>query len=162
MFRAERWSLTLNPPSPVYQATLLPTTSVLPKRLPLAIATGSRIEEDLPLWARLSPTEWSLSCLSGMTIPPTCFGSMLHTHQPRMHQSQVSPEAHAPLTPESQLMSRRTLQVLPLPTPTSSGVLLAAPSRLLAPSCASRRFLFVKMLHASHRRLLDLAKYSLL
>jgi len=162
MFRTEKWSPTPNPPSAVLLATLSPIHSVLLKRLPLAIATDSKIEEDLLPWARLSPTEWSLSCPSGMIIPPTCFGLMLHTHQPRMHLSQVSAGVPALQTLESQLMSRRTLQALPSPSLTSNGVLLAAHSRPQAPSCAPRKILFLKKMHSFHRRLLDLTKGTLL
>lgn len=143
-FRTERWSRTPNPPSPMFLVTRSLIHSVPLKRPPLAIATDLKIEEDLPKWAKLLPTEWFLSCPSGMIIPPICFGLMHLTHQPRIHQSQVSAVEPAPQTLESQLMSRKTLQVLPLPTPTSNGVLLEAHSRLLAPNCAHELILFVK------------------
>jgi len=162
MSRTEKWSPTLNPKSAALLATLSPTHSVLRKRQPLVIATDSRIEEDSREWAKLFPTEWFLSCPSGMIIPPTCFGLMLHTRQRRIHQSQVSAEAHALQTPENQLTLRRTLQMLPSLSPTSNGVLLAVPSRLLVPRCASRRILFIKKLHESLRGLLDLVINSLL
>ena len=69
------------------------------------------------------------SCPSGMTIPPTCSGSMLLTHLPRTPAPQVSPEEPVELTRVFRLMSRPTQQAPLSHTPTLNGVLSARLSR---------------------------------